>query len=297
MPGKRMIHEEICESEKLARVSLGAEVLWTRILSRVDDNGNYDGDPLVVYANCLRFKDGVTVKDVEKWIKELVDIRSDDSFGLLSEYIVKGRKYLHVTKFRDHQDLRDDKTRTINFPPHPDSIPEPAYLKTGKGLDVIRQESVTGQSADRPNTVQLPSIVPSKNGLEVEVEVEFEVENEGEVEAPSTDEESIKTNEQWWQQEFSPMFKRLTDVRPKPFTRELESCGALYRKYPADDITLAASIWFEEKGRLDRKQKQWAAKNFLEDVPGIIDDLIDERLHPKKSRESDDRLPLIVNDR
>lgn len=93
------------------------------------------------------------------------------------------------------------------------------------------------------------------------------------------------------------MFKRTTDVRPKPFTRELEACGALYRKYSADDINLALSIWFEEKGRLDRKQKQWAAKNFLEDAPGIIDDLIDERLNPKALKRDDDRFPRIVNDR
>lgn len=284
-----MIHVNICRSVKVNAVSQGAEMLWIRILTLVDDNGNYDRDPMLVYASGAKHKKGVKLEHVSKWMDELIEI------GLLQTYSFEDQQYIHFADFHDYQHLRADRGVVVTWPLHPEDMGN-GFLESGTAASVRRETETNGQPIDNQSDNHKVHQLPANPHHQREVEVKREVKDEVE----GTDchnEESIKTNEQWWQQDFSPMFKRMTDVRPKPFTRELESCGALHRKYSTDDIKLAASIWFEEKGRLDRKQKQWAAKNFLEDAPGIIDDLIDERIHPKAPRIADDHLPLIVNER
>ena len=270
-----MIHDRICESEKLNQVSPGAESLWVRILTHVDDNGNYDRDPLVVYATCMRFKNGVSVKDVERWLKELITVRSDDSFGLLTEYVVKGRSYLHVINFRKNQDLRDDKTRTVEYPPHPDNIPEPAYLKTGKGTDVLRPQAVSVPSTDSPATESKRK----NNGLEVEVEVEVEVEREIEDEVKCDDETVSETKPEekdsgdW--SEFVRFFRSKAGGTKDfgRFEQNQERYHALCRQYGSPVIDSVVEEWVELKGgKSQTKKSSFACKNFLADVDGLIED-------------------------
>jgi hypothetical protein len=272
-----MIHDRICESEKVNKVSLGAEILWERLLTRVDDNGNYDGDPLVVYANCLRYKSGVTVKDVEKWIKELLDVRSDDDKGLLVQYTFKGRKYLHIVKFRKYQDLRDDKTRTVQYPPHPTEIGEPAYLKTGRGLDVIRTETVSGPSADRLE----PVCEAPKDGLEVEVEAEEEDEVEAAEQQQQPFEEVQQDNGDW--AAFIKVFRSAAggSTQFSHFRSNQEKYEELCRRYGRELVNLVIADWVALKGGKEAtKKNQYACKNFLEDADGLIEDRKAEKENP-----------------
>lgn len=257
-----MIHDTICESEKLNKVSLGAEALWVRILTHVDDNGNYDRDPLVVYATCLRFKKDVTVKDVERWLKELVDVRSDDQLGLLAEYKVKGRSYVHVVNFRINQDIRDDKTRTVSFPPHPVEIPEPAYLKTGRGQDVLRREAAAVPSVDSLRTV----VEKPKNGLEGEVESEGEV--EGEVVSSSHREGRFNN----FRDAFKDALGRAT--KPKPYTSHVEKYQELCRRNGEEEVLDAINTFVSLHGKSTLQKNKFADRDFLLDE---CQDLIDAK--------------------
>lgn len=125
MAGKRMIHENVCESKKLDRVSRGAESLWYRILTKVDDNGNFFGDPFLVKAHVFPFCVSVSAEDVAGWLKELYEARGEsDDLGLLAPYEVEGRTYIHFVGFHSYQKLRSDIKLEAKFPVHPEAFGE-----------------------------------------------------------------------------------------------------------------------------------------------------------------------------
>lgn len=121
-----MLHERICRSEKLARISAEAERCWTRILVLADDNGNIEYDLDVIRAHGF-VKRAVLNEDVQKWVRELIDVRGDvngkyGEFGLLAEYEVGGRQFLHVVGFEAFQMLRADRAGKLECPPHPPGL-------------------------------------------------------------------------------------------------------------------------------------------------------------------------------
>jgi hypothetical protein len=119
MAGKRMLHSNICESEKLALISYEAETLYYRLLTRVDDNGNFSADPRVVYGQCLTLREDMTPKKVTSLLNELSSVTGRDKKPLIEFYESDGDRYLHITKFEDFQYLRKDRPSTITCPVHP----------------------------------------------------------------------------------------------------------------------------------------------------------------------------------
>lgn len=122
MAGKRMLHSNICESEKLAAVSYPAEALYYRLLTRVDDNGNFSADPRIVYGQCMTLREDMTPKKVAALLEELSTVAGKDKKPLIEFYDVDGDRWLHFTKFEDFQYLRPDRTATIKFPVHPNQM-------------------------------------------------------------------------------------------------------------------------------------------------------------------------------
>lgn len=100
-----MLHYNICESEKLASVSPLAETLYYRLMTRVDDNGNYTANPRIVYGQCMILRDGASPENVEEWLQELAT--NGDMEPLIKFYEVDGKKFLHITRFDDFQNLKN----------------------------------------------------------------------------------------------------------------------------------------------------------------------------------------------
>ena len=124
MAGRRMISENVCTSKKLTKVSAEAERLWFRLLTRVDDNGNFHGGAAEVRGACLPCFD-VTLAQTESWLKELNDVRGqgeEDPHGLIAFYEVHGERFAHFIGFEKHQTLRKDRTMSIKFPLHPENM-------------------------------------------------------------------------------------------------------------------------------------------------------------------------------
>lgn len=117
MAGKRMVYEQMCESIKFSKVSAEAERLWTRILTKTDDNGNFHASPALVRGLCLPQFD-YPLADVTKWIEELADV------GLVLYYEVRGETFLHIAGFFKYQTLRKDRKMTVRYPAHPESLDE-----------------------------------------------------------------------------------------------------------------------------------------------------------------------------
>lgn len=119
MAGKRMIHSNICESKKLAEISLAAETLYYRLLTRVDDDGNFTADPRIVLGLCAPLRKEWDEKLVLGLLEELGTLTIGDKKPLIQFYMKDGDKFLHITKFEDFQYLRPDRTATVKFPTHP----------------------------------------------------------------------------------------------------------------------------------------------------------------------------------
>lgn len=103
----RILKESICTSDTIAALqSSDAEVLFYRLLVIADDFGCFDGRVEIVRARCyplslLRATD----KRVAEWLADL------ERVGLLLRYSVDGRDYICLTKWVNHQRLRDSKRR------------------------------------------------------------------------------------------------------------------------------------------------------------------------------------------
>lgn len=119
MAGRRMIAENVCDSERLAKVSAGAERLWFRLLTKTDDNGNFYAKPALVRGHCLAQFD-FTIQEVSDWLEELASARGGDGdFGLIAFYESRGERFLHFMGFEKHQTLRKDRAMTVKYPVHP----------------------------------------------------------------------------------------------------------------------------------------------------------------------------------
>lgn len=119
MAGKRMIHSNICESKKLSEISLAAETLYYRLLTRADDDGNFTADPRIVLGSCAPLRKEWNEELVLGLLEELSTLTIGDKKPLIQFYNKEGDKFLHITKFEEFQYLRPDRTAIVKFPTHP----------------------------------------------------------------------------------------------------------------------------------------------------------------------------------
>ncbi len=99
------------DSEKINRVSEGAEAMFCRLLAKCDDDGNYHGEPkrLLGKLFTLRYENGtMVVQKVKKYLKELVGV------GLITRYESETVRYVHVNRCK--KSLRKDVVKKVYYP-------------------------------------------------------------------------------------------------------------------------------------------------------------------------------------
>ena len=103
----RIIKESICTSEDVAKLSMGAEILFYHLMVKADDFGVYFGNEQIIKNTCFPLKSSeIKLKQVESWLNELVNA------GLLFAYIAEdGKKYVQFTKWSKHQQIRAKKSK------------------------------------------------------------------------------------------------------------------------------------------------------------------------------------------
>jgi hypothetical protein len=111
MGGKRMLHDRICESEKIDKLSAEEERLYTRLLTHLDDYGNHPADPKAVRIACFPLKKKWNNRAIQFWLDRLVAV------GLASYYEVQGERFVHFERFEGFQTLKHFNAR---YPRHPD---------------------------------------------------------------------------------------------------------------------------------------------------------------------------------
>ena len=104
----RIIKESICRSEEIDSLSWFEEVLFYRLIVTCDDFGRYDGRAKIIKGSCFPLKD-ITEKDIDKALGKL------SAVGLVRVYEAKGRPYLQLVTWADHQRIRNQKSKYPGF--------------------------------------------------------------------------------------------------------------------------------------------------------------------------------------
>ncbi len=127
-------------SERVNAVSVGAEVLFVRLIAQADDYGNYYGSPRMLLASLFPHrwaKKEVTETDVGRWRAELV---ANAVGPLAALYSVNGSEYLHLISPRRR--LRGDVKPDERFPREPGNIEEKALSEHVTNAGRARDENV-----------------------------------------------------------------------------------------------------------------------------------------------------------
>jgi len=269
-----MIHDNVCESQKVNSISFEAEALWFRLLTVVDDNGNYYRDVRRVFPALMLEKKGADEASAERAIKELLKV------GLVVKYDADEREYLHIVDFEKYQDLRLDGFACVQFPIHPPELGQ-GYTKEGRRSSVLR----TAEEPKKAVRTQLDSgsrVVPAQcHALEVEVEVKEEGEVEGEV--PTTHREG---NYNKFREAFKSAIGRAT--KPKPYPKNVERYQELCRRFGEDEVLDAINAYVALHGKAALYKNKYADSNFLHDeAEDLIKAKLDGTLAPPEE-ESDE---------
>lgn len=108
----RIIKESSRTSPTLAALSDGAERLFWRLTTAVDDYGRFEADEDVIIGNCLsRVKPRWSSKKVKQCLIEMGRQLAVDDQPLVIFYRVKSRVYGEMVSFLDHQRKRDSKPK------------------------------------------------------------------------------------------------------------------------------------------------------------------------------------------
>ena len=107
----RIIKESICTSEDVAKLSMGAEILFYHLMVKADDFGVYFGNEQIIKNTCFPLKSSeIKVKQVESWLNELIKA------GLIFAYVAEdGKKYIQFVKWAKHQQIRAKKSKYPTF--------------------------------------------------------------------------------------------------------------------------------------------------------------------------------------
>lgn len=100
----RILKESICRSDTIDQLSWFEEVLFYRLIVSCDDYGRFDGRPAIIRGTCFPLKD-ITCKSIADALQKLTSV------GLVREYYIQGRPYLHMATWGDHQQVRAKKSK------------------------------------------------------------------------------------------------------------------------------------------------------------------------------------------
>ena len=142
----RMISTDMLESRSLGRVSMAAEVTFTRLLMLVDDEGLALYDPEMLRRRIFPNRTEVGQEQIEEWIGELLE---QDCVRLYAEEDDRGEEawWIAVTNFYYYQ--------TINRPT-PSKCPPPPWDhrpdngEEGKKRVKRRCERLCGKTIENP---------------------------------------------------------------------------------------------------------------------------------------------------
>lgn len=77
------------------------EVLFTRLIMKADDHGNFHANAKMIKSLCFPLKEAIRLSDIDRWLDSL------QAAGLIRKYEAKGTQFLNIINFG--QRLRQKK--------------------------------------------------------------------------------------------------------------------------------------------------------------------------------------------
>jgi hypothetical protein len=108
-------------SARMEQLSPGAEILFTRLIMKVDDYGRMNGNPVFVKNSVFPLRETVSSMEVCGWMQELLNL------GILIAYEVQGKIFIQIQDF--NQILRQ------KFEKHPAPEKGKRLISIGNAID------------------------------------------------------------------------------------------------------------------------------------------------------------------
>ena len=121
----RILREGLVDSDAIGQVTIGAEMLFVRLLLLADDFGRYDGRVSVICRRAFVNRRSVDDAQTAEWLHELADS------GLIELYESAGRGFLQILNFRQRTRQKVSK------------FPEPPYIS--QSLSGANDGQMTGK--------------------------------------------------------------------------------------------------------------------------------------------------------
>lgn len=172
MTQRRAVYPSAATSISLARCSIEAQLLFTRLIAAADDQGRLQGDPMLVKAQCLPLVDKATTKAVERWLAEL------DTQGVIQRYEAGDQALVQVVKWWEYQGW----LRHL-FPsrwPAPEGFED---RTKGHGSSADEQTDDRQPSAHRPPPGRTDVDVVSEVDVDVDLDVASDVDVESAIDS------------------------------------------------------------------------------------------------------------------
>jgi hypothetical protein len=146
----RIIKESICTSENIEQLSAFQETVFYRLLVNCDDYGCFDARVKVVASRLFPLK-VIRPSEIIKALNKLAEA------GLIVLYEAKGKPYLKVVKWSDHQRVRVSKHK---YPMPEDGVLCGELPQVAASCGEMRPESNPIQSNPNPNPNPNPTREP-----------------------------------------------------------------------------------------------------------------------------------------
>jgi len=105
-----MIHTSIWASGQVAKLSYQARLLFIGLITFADDDGRLKGNPSLLRSQIFPYDEEVSVKNVENWLKEVLDQ------NLVLSYVINDEQYLYHPNWSEYQTLRNDRRKESHIP-------------------------------------------------------------------------------------------------------------------------------------------------------------------------------------
>lgn len=146
------------DSEKVDKLSEGAERFFARLIMKADDYGSYYANVILLKSTLFPLKENLNSKLVKAWLLECVDA------GILKMYKSNGKEYLRIINFGQRmQNMRN-------------KFPDP------ENADSDNSPEVTVSHRKSPPEIEKEIEIEKETEKEKETEVEKEKEGEGKTE-------------------------------------------------------------------------------------------------------------------
>jgi hypothetical protein len=136
----RILRDGINSSPRVNALSMGAEILYRRLMSVADDYGRFYASTITIRASCWPlFPERITDEEVKKWMAECT---SGDR-PLLRIYEHAGARYLEIQDFGQQQRSKSKYPNPSNF------------IETKRAINLLsgcEQNDIRRSSVPNPNT-------------------------------------------------------------------------------------------------------------------------------------------------